>query len=203
MRRYFSLIVLVLTGMLTLSGCASYNAAPLNTLSSEVIRSSSSKSNNVFVAAKAYDRMDCKRYLDRDVISNGYQPIQLYIQNNSDKYYSFSLNRLDLPFATQDEVVRKVHTSTVGRILGYGVPGVLVLWPLVIPAVVDGIKSSEANEALDYDFSSKVARDQVIGPHSYLNKIIFVPVGDFRQSFNITLIDQESNEPDTIIVQTA
>ena len=158
---------------------------------------SSGKNNPIIVAAKAYDKTDCKRYLDRDVIANGYQPVQLYIQNNSDKSYSFSLNRIDLPFAREDEVARKVHTSTVGRALGYGIPGVLVLWPLIIPAVVDGIKSSEANEALDYDFSSKIARDQTIGPRSYFNKIIFVPVGDFRQSFSVTLIDQDSNEPDT------
>ena len=196
MKKHLVLFVLTLT---LLSGCASYNAAPLNTLSSEAIHSSG-KNNPIFVAAKAYDKVDCKRYLDRDVIANGYQPVQLYIQNNSDKSYSFSLNRIDLPFAREDEVSRKVHTSTVGRALGYGIPGVLVLWPLIIPAVVDGIKSSEANEALDYDFSSKIARDQTIGPHSYFNKIIFVPVNDFRQSFNVTLIDQDSNQPDTFNV---
>ena len=200
MKKHLGLIVFTLTGIAMLSCCASYNAAPLNTLSSEAIHSSSDKNSPIFVAAKAYDKSDCKRYLDRDVISNGYQPVQLYIQNNSDKSYSFSLNRIDLPFAREDEVSRKAHTSTVGRALGYGIPGLLVLWPLIIPAVVDGIKSSEANDALDYDFSSKIARDQTIRPHSHFNKIIFVPVGDFRQSFNVTLIDQDSNEPDTFKV---
>lgn len=187
-----------------LSGCASYNAAPLNNLSSDVMLSSyEAKNSDVLVTAKAYDKLDCKRYLDRDVISKGYQPIQLYIQNNSDRSYSFSLNRIDLPYARQEEVAGKVHTSTVGRILGYGVPGVIILWPLIIPAVVDGIKSADANEALDYDFSSKIARDQIINPHSHFNKIIFVPVSDFQQSFNVTLIDQESNKPKTFRVMTS
>lgn len=179
-----------------LSGCASYKAAPLSSLSSEAVYSSSSKkSSDIFIAAKTFDKTDCKRYLDRDVISKGYQPIQLYIQNNSDRSYSFSLSRIDLPFARQEEVADKVHTSTIGRILGYGIPGVIILWPLLIPAVVDGIKSSEANDALDCDFSAKIARDQTINPHSLFNKIIFVPASDFQQSFNVTLIDQESNKP--------
>ncbi len=190
------LLISITTFLLT--GCASYNAAPLNNLSSTAVHSSdAAKSSEILIAAKTYDKSDCKRYLDRDVISKGYQPIQLYIQNNSDRSYSFALNRIDLPHVTQELVAQKVHTSTVGRILGYGVPGLIVLWPLIIPAVVDGIKSSEANQALDNDFSSKIARDQTINPHSHFNKIIFVPVGDFQQSFNVTLIDQESNTSET------
>jgi hypothetical protein len=106
----------------------------------------------VKVAAKAFDKMDCKRYLDRDVIKKGYQPVQLFIQNNSDKNYLLSLNRLSLPYVRPEEVARTVHTSTMGRILGYGIPGIVIAWPLIIPAVVDGVKSSEANEALDKDF---------------------------------------------------
>ncbi len=201
MKKHLKPILFISTAIVALSSCASYNASPLNSLSSEAVVSSSSvKKSDVFITAKTYDKTDCKRYLDRDVISKGYQPIQLYIQNNSDRSYSFSLNRIDLPYARQEEVARKVHTSTVGRILGYGVPGAIILWPLIIPAVVDGIKSSEANEALDYDFSSKIARDQTINPHTYFNKIIFVPVSDFQHSFNVTLIDQDSNQPTTFNV---
>ncbi|MBX3718125.1 MAG: hypothetical protein KF898_00575 [Parachlamydiales bacterium] len=204
MKTRFTQITCTALSIALLSGCASYNAAPLNNLSSDVMHSSyEAKNSDVVVTAKAYDKLDCKRYLDRDVIAKGYQPIQLYIQNNSDRSYSFSLNRIDLPYARQEEVAGKVHTSTVGRILGYGVPGVIILWPLIIPAVVDGIKSADANEALDNDFSSKIARDQTINPHSYFNKIIFVPVSDFQQSFNVTLIDQESNKPKTFNVMAS
>lgn len=170
-------------------------------LNSDAIRSSSDKEEPIIVSAKTFDRMDCKKFLDRDVIAKGYQPIQLYIQNNSDHDYSFSLSRVDLPHATQEEVASRVHTSTIGRALGYGIPGLIVLWPLIIPAVVDGIKSSQANEALDSDFSAKIARDQTIKPYSHFNKIIFVPVRDFEESFQVTLIDMGSNEPKTFAVK--
>lgn len=184
-----------------LASCASYQATPLDPLVVETSRQSRvEKKSNVLIAAKAYSKQECKSYLDRDVIAKGYQPIQLYIQNNSDQSYLFSLNRLDLPCARAEEVASKVHTSTVGRVLGYGVPGVILLWPLIIPAVVDGIKSSEANEALDNDFSSKIAKDQTLFPYSRLNKIIFVPVHAMQSSFNMTLIDQESGQPQTFNV---
>lgn len=203
MQKHLKTALLLATGAALLSGCASYRAAPLSNLSSEVVYSTQTpKNNDILVTARAFDKVDCKRYLDRNVISRGYQPIQLYIQNNSDHRYSFALNRIDLPYARQDEVARKVHTSTVGRVLGYGVPGLIVFLPLLIPAVVDGMKSSEANDALDDDFSSKVARDQTINPHSHFNKIIFVPVSDYQNSFNLTLVDQESNTPRTFQVST-
>jgi hypothetical protein len=180
-----------------LSGCASYNAASLNSLDSEMIISSSplsAKEDDVVVVAKAFNRADCRRYLDRDVLKKGYQPVQLYIQNNSDSSYSFSLNRISLPCANYEAVADKVHTSTVGRILSYGIPGLIIAWPLLIPAVVDGIKSSEANELLDNDFASKVARDQTILPHSSLNKIIFVRIAEYQPSFTLKITDQESHQ---------
>ena len=201
MKKHLNPVLFVSTALVMLSGCASYKAAPLNVPSSEAVHSSSAvKNNDIFITAKAYNRADCKKYLDRDVIAKGYQPIQLYIQNNSNKSYAFSLSSIDLPYARGEEVARKVHTSTVGRALAYGIPGLVVCLPLIIPAVVDGIKSSEANDALDSDFSSKIARDRTIAPYSDFNKIIFVPVGDFQQSFNVTLIDQESRKPETFNV---
>ncbi len=191
------IIVISLMATSLLSGCASYKAASLNGLSSEAAISSSffARKDDVVVVAKAFNKADCKRYLDRDVLKKGYQPVHLYIQNNSDNSYAFALNRISLPCASYESVTTKVHTSTIGRVLGYGIPGLLIAWPLVIPAVVDGIKSSEANELLDNDFASKTARDQIILPHSYLNKVFFVPIAEYQSSFTITIMDQESNQP--------
>lgn len=190
MKRY---LPIALTALL-LAGCASYHAAPLSQLSPDVIQSRSTKNQDVLIAAKAFDRMDCKRYLDRDVIRQGYRPVQLYIRNNTDKNYIFALNRMGLPLARPEEVAQRVHTSTVGRAIGYGV-GSLILWPLIIPAIVDGMGSAEANTLLDADFYSKTAKDQVIAGHSHLNTLVFVPNFGFKSEFTLTLIDQESAEP--------
>lgn len=182
--------------MILLAGCASYESQPLSNLTFETVPTAQKKEEIVAVA-KTFDKSECKKYLDRDVIAEGYQPVQLFIQNNSDKSYLFSLNRMSLPFARSEEVADKVHTSTVGRAVGYGAAA-LIIWPFAIPAVIDGVKSAQANDNLDLDFSAKTARDQTIAPHSHMNKIVFVPRGQYQQQFTVTLVDLATNEPKTL-----
>ncbi|MCX6990033.1 MAG: hypothetical protein NTX49_03050 [Chlamydiae bacterium] len=193
-------IIVFTAASLFLTGCASYNALPLNSMSSQVVNvSEPAKHSNLVVAAKKLSRAECLKYFDRDVIKEGYQPIQLYIQNDTNDAYIFSLNRISLATARPEEVAEKVHTSTVARATLYGA-GALILWPLAIPAVIDGVKSAQANEALDADFDSKVAKDQVITKHSHINKILFVPRNEVDGSFTITLLDAETHAPKTIEV---
>ncbi len=188
---------------LSLTSCASYNASSLNNLSPDIIKTSSSaKSTDVILAAKVFDRRDCKKYLDRDVISKGYQPIQLYIENNTSKNYVFSLSRVSVPCATSEEVAQKVHTSTVGRAAGYGAAAFFTCGLFVIPAVIDGVKSAQANETLDNDFLLKAAKDQVVHSYSRLNMLLFVPIKSYEPNFNVTLIDQNSDQPRTFQVRT-
>jgi hypothetical protein len=176
-----------------LGSCASYRASSLNSPSTDVVTFSETKEKDIAVTSKAFNVTDCKIYLDRNVIAKGYQPIQLYIENNSDKTYGFSLNRISLSCARPEEVAEKVHTSTVGRAVGYGA-GALLFWPLAIPAIVDGVKSSQANDALDRDFFAKAAQDQVILPHSHMNKLLFVPVRDYQPNFSLTLMEKDTNK---------
>ena len=198
----FSLITT--SALLSLASCASYQAAPLTNLSSSIIMTESRSSNreDVTIIAKAFNRADCKRYLDRDVISKGYRPVQLYIENSSSNNYHFSLNRITLPLARAEEVAEKVHTSTAGRAAGYGAAS-LILWPLAIPAIIDGVKSANANESLNNDFSAKEARDQTLYPHSHINMVLFVPVRGYRSNFDVTLMDLASNKPKTIRVMAS
>ena len=182
---------LAIAGML-LTGCASYNARSLDLLP---VAQTTSSQDNVIVCAKAWNQAECKKYLDRDVIRKGYRPVQLCIQNNSDEPYLFALERLDMCCAPPEEVAPKVHTSTVGRAVGYGAAAWFTFGLLAIPAVVDGVKSANANEALDLDFSSKCARNQFICPHSHMNALLFVPTASFRNAFKLTLVNEQNGEP--------
>lgn len=191
--------IAITSAMMLLAGCASYRAASLDPLSSNAVHSST-PSSDLVITAKAFDTLDCKRYLDRNVIKEGYQPVQLYIHNNSNKSYEVSLSRISLPHAPPEFVARTVHTSTAGRICAYGIPGLIVpfAFPLIIPAVVDGIKSSEANDALDIDFYAKsVKTSQIVAPHSYFNKLIFVDRNEYQPHFSLTLIDLDSRKEET------
>ena len=65
----------------------------------------------------------------------------------------------------------------------------------MIPAIIDGVKSSNANTALDSDFGAKAARDHVVYQHSHSNMLLFVPTREYQPTFTITLVDQISNQP--------
>jgi len=196
-------LVALSTVLIFLSGCASYNASPLNSFTSDMIISHEPNgmgTSDISVGAKVFNKADCKKYLDRDVIAKGYQPIQLYIQNSSDKDYIFSLNRISMSSARPEEVAEKVHTNTAGRVAAYGAGAWFTLGILAVPAVVDGVKSANANEALDNDFSAKAARDQVIFRHSHFNKLLFVPINEYQPNFTVTLIEQDLNKPKVLNV---
>jgi hypothetical protein len=192
MRKVFKSLLLVVC--MTLTGCASYQASSLGNLSPILVTSNKTGlHDDVIVCAKTFDKNDCKKYLDRDVIGHGYYPVQIYIENNSDRDYLFSLNRVSLPCARPEEVAEKVHTSTVGRVAGYGAAAFFTCALFVIPAIIDGVKSSNANTALDSDFGAKAARDHVIYQHSHSNMLMFVPSNAYQPTFTVTLIDQSSN----------
>jgi hypothetical protein len=182
----------LLASLILLTGCASYSASTLATLPAESAVESQ-KSPNVLVSWKAFDVSDCKRYLGRNVISEGYMPLQLTIRNNSTDPVYFNPQNFNIPLASVNEVASKAHTSTAGRVVGWGV-GALFIFPLVIPAIYDGIKSSEANDALDADYEAKALREHVIQPMSTFNGVVFVPQKYSYQNIEMFLVNQKTHE---------
>ncbi|MBI3211094.1 MAG: hypothetical protein HYZ47_00165 [Simkania negevensis] len=172
-----------------LAGCASYNATALNDLVEMPIPAK----DGVSITAKAFSEADCKKYLDRNVIAEGYQPVLLQIMNHSNKTLLFSPQKMDLPTETPEVVASKVHTSTAGRVIGYTLASILIP-PLLIAAIVDGIKSSHANQALDHDFAHKGVQDKIISPHSVAKMVLFVPKHMFKRSFQVHLVDKETDD---------
>ena len=186
-----SLLLSIATAAL-FTGCASYQANSLSALDPECVRSYQ-EVEGVSIGCKAYSVEDCYTFLDRNVIAKGYQPIQLTFQNTSNKRYVFSTKEISLPCVSPEEVAQTVHTSTAGRVTGYALGG-LVITPLFIPAVVDGIKSSNANKALDKDFYDKAKDHFVIGPNSFSKTLVFIPRAHFAPVFDVSLLDEETGK---------
>lgn len=181
-----------LSALLLVTGCASYKAGVLPSLQPE-FSPYSSTIDGVTLSVKALASSDSKRILNRDILAAGYQPIQITIRNDSDNYIMFSSQGVGLPVVPPQEVAEKVHTSTVGRATAYGVAG-LIVWPLLIPAVVDGVGSSKANAELDRDFEAKSVEQMVIQPYATHNGILFVPMSEYQNSFNVTLIERKTKK---------
>jgi hypothetical protein len=186
-------VTLVVAAAVTvLGGCASYEPVSLPTLQPE-FAPYAQEVDGITLAVKKFTESDSKRYFDRDIQEKGYQPIQISILNDSKRYITFSPQGVTLPTVPAEEVAEKIHTSTAGRATAYGV-GALFLWPLAVPAIVDGVKSSKANAAADRDFGAKAIDGLTVQPYSQHNGVIFVPLQDYTDAFQITLFDRESRE---------
>ena len=192
MKKSLSTASVVAVIVLGLSGCAGYQAASLKRLSSEFSPHAHTYKGISFSARRFTDQ-DCKTYLGRDVIKAGYQPVQITIHNNSDRTLIFSTDSVSLPCVDASVVAKEVHTSTMSRALAWGIPG-LFFWPLLIPAAVDSVGSSEANTQLDADFAGKALGEKLIMPSSTINGVIFIPVSEYHDKFSVTILDQDTRE---------
>jgi hypothetical protein len=173
-------------------GCASYEATSLPILQSDYAPYSQDQ-NDVTVMCKPLTAWESKRYLGRDVQSKGYQPIQICIRNDGKSYYLLSPQSINLPVAPPEEVAQLVHTNTVGRAAGWGVAGLFV-WPLLVPAVVDGVGSYQANQRLDDDYSRKGVQQTVIQPGTIMNRVIFTPMQEYPGYFRLTLLNRDTRD---------
>ncbi|MCL4360923.1 hypothetical protein M1446_01035 [Candidatus Dependentiae bacterium] len=189
-----NLMVFVCIALIGLAGCARYQAKSLNKIDTSIFSlSQNSQEKFVSFSYHIFDTDDCMKYLDRNVIAKGYQPIQITITNNTNRYLNISMSNFSLPYVSSEEVAKRVHTSTVKRSVGYGILG-LFIWPFLVPAIVDGIGSSEANRKLDADFAKKTLKDKILRPYSTINGLIFVPVKKFKKDFTFTIVDEENHE---------
>lgn len=119
--------------------------------------------------------------------------MQMTIRNESNEILYLSPENFNIALASVNEVANKVHTSTATRIVAWGVPG-LFIWPFLIPAVYDGVKSSEANEALDADYRQKALKEQLIQPRSTYNAVVFIPKNQVDQPIEMFLVNQKTHD---------
>ncbi len=178
--------------LILLSGCASYHANTLSLLPEENGIESLQRSQ-VRVSWKAFDKNDCQTYLGRDVISEGYIPVQFTIRNNSQDPMYLSPSNFTSPVSSVNQVATTVHTNTSGRVAAWGVGG-LLFFPLLIPAFVDGFKSINANKELDADYEAKALKEQTIQPHSSFNGVVFIPKENAGSKLEMFLVNLTTKE---------
>lgn len=194
-----TVVLLLLIAMTFAPGCASYNPKDLKPLSNDALATmcvplkSTGRlcSDDVKVYASILSSARTKFYFDRDICAKGYVIVQFTIANNSDSALVLDNSSIGVQTTSFSDISKLVGTSTCGRASAYGV-GALLFFPLIIPAVVDGVRSSEANQRLAADLSMRCADICYIHPHSLKNHVIFVHRSAFRNEFEMTLVDNEN-----------
>jgi hypothetical protein len=190
MKKYTVYVTLCSIGfvVLLITGCAKYRPRMMSYATGSV-----QEQENIEVATKALNDLECQSYFNRKIVKKGYQPIQVCIKNKTDKTYVLNANNIGLPIEKPKRVARRLHTNTASRVAGWSLGG-LFFWPLFIPAIVDGTRSIKANKELDADLNERgIGRSQkiVIAPHSAINKVMFVKTADYRPHYSIDLTSKD------------
>jgi hypothetical protein len=184
----------IFTGLVCLAGLFSllciwqgHRADPLPDLSHSV------KHRGIQVSSKVYDAEESKKYLNSDLLSRGYQPIQITIQNQTAT--SFYLEGVDLPQVPTSEITRKISKSSLPRSIGYKVAG-LFFWPFAIPGTIDGIKTLHKQGKMSKDFAAKAVKQEIISPFSTLHRVLFVRSSDLKKCAVLSLSDDQGKVED-------
>lgn len=187
------LLAFVVISCLAVSGCASYRAGNLPSSDVGVFKNAQDQ-DGLKVAVRFLDARESKQVFGVGKVYGLYQPVYIAIDNRTKTAYQFgkrsSINMQSVP---AEEVAKNCGFSTVGRATAYGVAGIFI-WPLLIPAVVDGCGSAQANQKMESDYMYKEIRDDRIQPNGLLNGVVFVSKMKEGDEFVIRLQNVDTNE---------
>lgn len=187
------ILALVVAGCFLVSGCATYNAGRLP--SSDVTSFKNMQDQDgLKVVVKFFDARESKQIFGVGKVYDLYQPVYIAIDNRTKNTYQFtkgsSISKQSIP---AEEVAKNCGFSTVARATTYGVVGIFI-WPFLIPAVVDGVGSAQANQKMESDYSFKEIKDDRIQPNGLLNGVIFVDKMKSGEEFAVRLQNTGNNE---------
>jgi len=171
-------------GLVALGGCAKYKARPLSFPASPI-----EEKKSVSVAAYALNDDDMHYYFSRRAIQKGLQPVQLTVVNNSKETYLLDAKDINLSLESRNTAFDQLRLSKTSRCVGWGVAG-LFLWPFLIPAAVELVKTDKANKDMKQDFVQRVIdRDSrlLIKPGQEINRVFFVSHANIQYSFDVKL----------------
>ena len=123
----------------------------------------------------------------------GYQPVQLTIENQSPDPYLVNPESIGLPLVSPKKVAGKFSGSSLPGALGLKIAG-FIFWPFSIPSTMHGIKTLQSQQAIKKDLTVKSVKEEIIAPYSTMNRVFFVESKKYKDSFSVTLINQETLE---------
>ena len=158
------------------------------------------RADTLHIVAKAYTAEESEKYLRKNLIAKGYQPVQITIQNNSANEFSLSSGSVDLPGADPTRIANKMMHSTIPRSIAFRI-ATMIFWPFVFPSSIDSLVTLKNYKLLKHDLQSKIVKKEVLAPYSIYNRVVFVPVKEFKESFDITLIELNTLDPKIVHIE--
>jgi hypothetical protein len=175
--------------LLTLTGCASYSAKPLETRQEASSIIEQREAEGLFVAVKDVSNpRDSLQYFDRDLLEYGYVPVLLLLELDRNSQCVFDVRREDIQLCLRDgrrltsvdphAVAEKVSFSHFRSAMGF---------LLIFPGFFLASSVNNANEELEIDYQLKTMKSIRINPNmrSFRAVMFFQVPRDHQETFTM------------------
>lgn len=175
------------------SGCT-YNVNNLRVLPSINVIDNSNKTNEIVIAARMLNSLDCINHFGIDLIDLGYIPIQVKIINLTSNNYALSPRYINLPLVSAATISKLMHYPTSKFAWLAGIPAFLFFWPATILVGAESFNMYRNNKNMDYFIknTSIEGQSQVLTIDSYgnLEKFLFIEKNAYAPAFEIKLYNK-------------
>jgi hypothetical protein len=190
----------VCVASLLVQGCASYAARPFTSQleASSIIEQK--EAEGLFVAVKDLSLpRDSLRYFDRDLVAQGYVPVQLLLELDRTAECSFDVRREELKLCLRDgRRLDTVDPQLVAEAVSFSHARSVVGFLLLIPGFFVAHSVHRANEELGADYGAKAMSSIRINPNmrSYRGVVFFAipPELDGRFSMDEAFVEIKVNK---------
>lgn len=141
------------------------------------------------VVVKALTVAETKDLFGANLISKGYQPLQVEMCNNSHETYAISGNYVELPLAPSYMITNNVHYDTFNISWTSGLLSAIFCFPLIPVVVYSSYKMHDYNKAIDTKIRDITLNSEElisIHPGECIMKIVFIQ-GASRNTSRFTL----------------
>lgn len=153
--------------------------------------------NAVYLEAKKLTSEETTDYVHKGLISSGYQPVLLQIDNTGPFTYRLEKHQVDIPTENADAVSHEIGKSAIPRTVAFKILGFL-FWPLAIPGTIDSVNTMNQQYILKRDLAAKTLKEEgeLIPPYSSMSRILYVPQSELKEvvHINMTNIDKKRIE---------
>lgn len=151
------------------------------------------KKNQVTITTHPLSHEECEEYFGVDVISNGYFPFVMTIENNGPDAYVIRPSYFELPRVSGKKVSRLMHYDTYQRVVWMTIPALIFWWQAIPVLIVPyGLACRYYNDKTTRNIRKKTwGRTEVlyIAPYETIQKFVFVNES-FHTTFDIKLYNE-------------
>jgi len=149
----------------------------------------------VTISAKVYTAAESESVLKNDLLSRGYVPVEITIQNPTTHTYAISAASTAMSNAQPEEIAWKITKRSIPQGIALNIVS-FFFWPFSILSTAHSIHGLKTHQAIVKMLTAKGLKqvDEIVLPYSMVKRILYIPENAFYRSFSVSMEETDSNE---------